>query len=47
MMARYRAKISTKLVISLMSVVAISGISSVVISRNVINKNVVGRRMMT
>ena len=42
-MARIKAKISTKLVISLMSVVAISGISSVVISRNVINKNVVGQ----
>jgi two-component system NtrC family sensor kinase len=43
MKARFKAKISTKLVISLMSVVAISGISSVVISRNVINKNVVGQ----
>ncbi len=43
MMGRFKAKISTKLVISLMSVVAISGISSIFISRNVINNNVVGQ----
>ncbi len=43
MKARFKAKISTKLVISLMSVVAISGISSVIFSRNVINNNVVGQ----
>lgn len=43
MKARFKAKISTKLVISLMSVVAISGISSIFISRNVINENVVGQ----
>ena len=38
-----KANISTKLVISLLSVVVISGINSVIISRNVINKNVVGQ----
>ncbi len=43
MKARLRAKISTKLVISLMSVVAISGISSVFLGLNVINNNVVGQ----
>lgn len=43
MKARFRAKISTKLVISLMSVVAISGISSVFLGLNVINNNVVGQ----
>jgi two-component system, NtrC family, sensor kinase len=43
MPARIKAKISTKLVISLMSVVAISGISTIFISRNVINKNVIGQ----
>jgi two-component system NtrC family sensor kinase len=43
MKARFKAKISTKLVISLMSVVVISGISSLVISRNVISENVVGQ----
>jgi two-component system, NtrC family, sensor kinase len=43
MKARFRAKISTKLVISLMSVVTISGISSVFLSHNVINKNIVGQ----
>ncbi|HOT45758.1 MAG TPA: cache domain-containing protein [Spirochaetota bacterium] len=43
MKARFRAKISTKLVISLMSVVAISGFSSVFLGLNVINNNVVGQ----
>ncbi|MBN2402299.1 MAG: cache domain-containing protein [Spirochaetes bacterium] len=38
-----KVKISTKLVISLLSIVVISGISSIVISRNVINKNVLGQ----
>jgi two-component system NtrC family sensor kinase len=39
----FKAKISNKLVISLLSIVVISGINSVIISRNVINKNVVGQ----
>ncbi len=43
MMAPFKAKLSTKLVASLMSVVIISGVSSAIISRNVINKNVVGQ----
>jgi len=43
MSARFKAKISTKLVISLMSVVAVSGISTLFISNNVINKNVLGQ----
>lgn len=43
MKARFKAKLSTKLVASLMSVVIISGVSSAIISRNVINKNVVGQ----
>ncbi|MBN2080358.1 MAG: cache domain-containing protein [Spirochaetes bacterium] len=43
MLTRINARISTKLVISLLSVVVISGISSVVISRNIINKNVLGQ----
>src|SRR4030042_2162665 len=43
MKARFKAKIGVKLVVSLMSVVVISGISSIIISRNVINKNVVGQ----
>lgn len=43
MMAPFKAKLRTKLVASLMSVVIISGVSSAIISRNVINKNVVGQ----
>ena len=43
MLRRIRAKISTKLVASLFSIVIISGISSVIISLNIINKNVVGQ----
>ncbi len=43
MLRRIKARISTKLVISLLSVVVISGISSVVISRNIISKNVLGQ----
>lgn len=38
-----KARISVKLVLSLFSIVLISGISSVVISRTVINNNVVGQ----
>ncbi len=38
-----KTKISTKLVISLLIIVLISGVSSIVISRNVINKNVIGQ----
>jgi two-component system, NtrC family, sensor kinase len=41
--ARLKAKFSTKLVVSLMSVVIISGVSSAIISSNVINQNVVGQ----
>jgi len=43
MKARFKAKLSTKLVASLMSVVIISGVSSAIISRNVLTKNVVGQ----
>ncbi|MBN2159153.1 MAG: cache domain-containing protein [Spirochaetes bacterium] len=43
MKAPFKAKISMKLVISLMSVVVVSGISSVFISLYVINKNVMGQ----
>ncbi len=43
MKAPFKAKISTKLVISLMSVVAISGISSIFLSRFIIINNVVGQ----
>jgi two-component system, NtrC family, sensor kinase len=38
-----KTKISTKLVISLLSIVLISGVSSIIISQNVIKKNVLGQ----